>query len=114
MLNSTARIAEASDSAPLKQALQRQNTAETVKNTGIRGETVSKERLNAAVEELNKAMETIRTERRFEIDEELDRPIVKVVNSETKEIIRQIPSEEAVKISKNIGEMIGLLMDDRI
>ncbi len=75
---------------------------------------ISKNALDMAVEKLNEAMDYTRTKHRFIIDEDLDRPIVEIINSETNEVIRQIPTEEAVELSKHIGEMIGLLMDDTI
>ena len=117
MLNLAARAAEVQGSIQSAggQPLSVQNAAEMPdKQTSAEKKTVSKASLDVAVKKLNEALETVMTEQRFEIDSELNRPIVKVVNSKTKEVIRQIPSEEAVRLSKNIGEMIGLLMDDKI
>ena len=118
MLNLAARAAEVQGSIQSAggQPLSVQNVAEMPDNkqTSAEKKTVSKASLDVAVKKLNEALETVMTEQRFEIDSELNRPIVKVVNSKTKEVIRQIPSEEAVRLSKNIGEMIGLLMDDKI
>lgn len=117
MLNSINQAAEnlsLPDNAPARQVKAQQNVEDAAKNAAGKTAALSKTSLELAVEELNKAMETTRTEQHFELDDDLGRPIVKIVNSETKEVIRQIPSEEAIRISKNIGEMIGLLMDDRI
>lgn len=90
--------------------------AQSKHNNGQKKESViiSKTSLDTAIEKLNETMDYTRTKHRFIIDEELDRPIVEVINTETKEVIRQIPTEEAVELSKHIGEMIGLLMDDTI
>ena len=41
---------------------------------------------------------------RFEIDSELDAVIVKVIDKESGDVIRQIPSEELVELSKKIKE----------
>jgi flagellar protein FlaG len=38
--------------------------------------------------------------------------VVKVVDNDTKEVIRQIPSEEMLKIAKYIDEITGLLFKD--
>ncbi len=48
---------------------------------------------------------------KFEIDADLDRVIVKVVDEQSGEIIRQIPPEELLKIAKQLGEIQGLLID---
>ncbi len=41
---------------------------------------------------------------RFEIDQESDEVIVKVIDKESGDVIRQIPSEELVELSKKINE----------
>jgi flagellar protein FlaG len=65
----------------------------------------SEEQVKSAVEDLNNALQNLNVKRQFEVDKEVD--------SEQKEVIRQIPSEEAIKLSKNIKEMLGLLFDSK-
>ncbi|MBI5665815.1 MAG: flagellar protein FlaG [Nitrospirae bacterium] len=48
---------------------------------------------------------------RLELEEDLDIMIVKVVDSETEEVIRQIPPEELVELSKNAKDLKGLLIN---
>lgn len=60
----------------------------------------------------------------FSVEQELDRVVIKVMDSETKSVIRQIPSEELIAINKRIqalrqGEAganprVGLLLDSEI
>ncbi|MBC7197371.1 MAG: flagellar protein FlaG [Deferribacterales bacterium] len=73
----------------------------------------SEEQVKSAVEDLNKTLQNLNVKRQFEVDKEVDKVIVKVIDSEQKEVIRQIPSEEALKLSKNVREMIGLLFDSK-
>lgn len=47
----------------------------------------------------------------FQVDG--DKTIVKVVDSETNQIIRQIPSEEAIAISKSLDKLQGLLINSK-
>ncbi len=47
----------------------------------------------------------------LEVEEDLDIMIVKVVDSETEEVIRQIPPEELVELSKNTNDLKGLLIN---
>lgn len=71
---------------------------------------VDKVSVNDAVKNINSALATLkREERHLNVDQDLGRLVVKIVNSETKEIVRQIPSEEALSLSKRMQEMIGLL-----
>lgn len=53
----------------------------------------------------------------FAVDKESRRTIIKVVDPQTKEVIRQIPPEEALKISRMISRLYkdrGVVTDERI
>lgn len=58
-----------------------------------------KEQLSDAITNLENSFNK---EIRFEIDNELDAVIVKVVDKESGDVIRQIPSEELIELSKKI------------
>jgi flagellar protein FlaG len=62
------------------------------------------ESLQSMVDELN-VNEGIRQHNlEFKVNEDLERTIVKVVDSDTGEVIRQIPSEELVAIAERIEQ----------
>lgn len=46
----------------------------------------------------------------FSIDEDSKRTIVKVVDAATKEVVRQMPTEEALQIAKSLDKAMGLLI----
>ena len=48
---------------------------------------------------------------RLEVEEDLDIMIVKVIDSDTEEVIRQIPPEELVELSRNAKDLKGLLIN---
>jgi flagellar protein FlaG len=48
----------------------------------------------------------------FSIDDASGRTVVKVVDAETKELIRQIPSEEVLALARNLERIEGLLLRD--
>ncbi|MCR5218778.1 flagellar protein FlaG [Treponema sp.] len=50
----------------------------------------------------------------FNVNEDLDKVIVRVVNSKTNEVIREIPSEEVQKFQSRLKQQIGLLFDEVI
>jgi|Wag4MinimDraft_11_1082651.scaffolds.fasta_scaffold00181_4 flagellar protein FlaG len=64
-----------------------------------------------AVEELNKAVEALNIGRKFEIEDDLEEVVVKIMDKKEGEVIRQIPSEEAIKLEKNIKQMLGMFFD---
>ncbi len=51
------------------------------------------------------------TQLRFEMDKEADRVIIKVVDRESGEVIRQIPPEEMLNMAKVLDELKGSLVD---
>lgn len=64
-----------------------------------------------AVKNINKALQERSQDLEFTVDSDSDRTIVKVIDQNTKEILRQIPSEEALEISKAIDQALqGLLI----
>lgn len=46
----------------------------------------------------------------FTLDEDTGRTVIKVIDSSTKELIRQIPSEEMLEIAKALDRLQGLLV----
>jgi flagellar protein FlaG len=46
----------------------------------------------------------------LEVEDDIDMVIVKIIDSETEEVIRQVPPEELVELSKNAKELKGLLI----
>jgi len=66
--------------------------------------------LKDATENLNKVVKMYASELKFMIDDSTGIDIVKVINTDTKELIRQIPSAEAIKIAESIDRLKGLLV----
>jgi flagellar protein FlaG len=66
--------------------------------------------LTSAVKKLNDyvapALQTIE----FSIDDETDRIVVKVVDTSTQKVLRQIPNEEVLAISKTLDKLQGLVV----
>ena len=65
-----------------------------------------------AVERLNELMSSTQRSLRFKVDEGSGRTIITVINETTKEIVRQIPSEEVLAVSQTLEEL-GSLIDAR-
>lgn len=63
-----------------------------------------------ALKSINKAMQNLSQGLEFTLDEDSQRTVIKVVDSSTKEVIRQIPTKEALEISKALDQVKGLLI----
>jgi flagellar protein FlaG len=64
-----------------------------------------------AVKKINDAMQASAQSLEFSIDEDSKHIVVKVIDQDTKEVVRQMPSKEALAIAKSIDKMRGLLID---
>jgi flagellar protein FlaG len=62
-----------------------------------------------SLQEINKVLATLSISVQFQIDPEYKDVIVKVVDQDSGKIIRQIPSEDVVRISKAMDNLKGLL-----
>ncbi|MBB5016862.1 flagellar protein FlaG [Chitinivorax tropicus] len=68
------------------------------------------EELKKAADKLNKVVNVYASELKFTVDEETGIDVVKVIDTQSKEVIRQIPSEEMLKIAESIEHLQGLLV----
>jgi len=64
------------------------------------------------VESLNNAMSLLQRGVAFQVDENTERTIVKIIDRETSETIKQFPSEDLVKLIERMQEMQSLLFDN--
>ncbi len=70
-------------------------------------------KVEQAVNQINQYVQTLSRDLHFTVDEDSGRTVVKVLNTETKEIIRQIPSEELLQIARHLTDGGGLLLKVR-
>lgn len=63
-----------------------------------------------AVQDINKTLQLLAPNLEFSVDNDSQRTIVKVVDQQTQEVIRQMPSAEALEIAKALDRVQGLLI----
>lgn len=63
-----------------------------------------REQLGEAVTQLNDFVQNVQRDLQFEVDNDAGQTIVKVVDQETKEVIRQIPDEVAMRLAENLQQ----------
>ena len=115
-----AQAAVASTAAP-KAAAQAQQAAKAVAPVAKPAPTQKvdlgydpdKERaqLQKAIDQLNDQMKDKNRDLSFSLDERIHRTIITVKKLETGEVVRQIPSEEFVKLAHSLEDMKGLLFN---
>lgn len=93
-------------------AAQAGSAAEVAKAQPVKaadGPAPDKEELAQALKSINMALKDRSPGLEFSIDSDSKRAIVKVVDKDTKEVIRQMPSQEALEIAKSLETLQGLL-----
>jgi len=105
---------EGAVTAPLSQShrLEDEQRSEDNRNATPPASALSKnlppEEVDRRVENLNAQLDKLKNFLRFEKDMDSDKMLVMVKNGETGEVIRQIPSEEFLNISKSISEFLDM------
>jgi flagellar protein FlaG len=78
------------------------------------GECVySKEQLEREIENLNKFVQTSQTHLKFTLHEVLNEYYVQIVDDQTNEVIREVPSKKILDMVAKFHELIGLLIDEK-
>ena len=75
--------------------------------------TINKENLDKLITEVNHKFKLANKEFSYDIHEKTNRVTVKIKDSETGKIIKEIPSEESLDLAAKIMEMAGLLIDEK-
>lgn len=87
---------------------------ETVDAVKAKAPPPSQKEVEEAVAKLNKSVQDRAQSLEFSIDGDSHRTIVKVIDQSTKEVLRQIPTPEALQIAKSIDARTdGLLVDQQ-
>lgn len=74
---------------------------------------LSRADLQDALNEVQERMDHMGTNLQFAMDKVAEDIVVKVTDKKSGELIRQIPSEDVVKLRKKLEELSGLLFDEK-
>ena len=67
--------------------------------------------IDAAVEQIQKIAGMFNRELKFQVNDEIKRVVVKVIDTSTDKVIREIPSQEIQRLQLQVQETVGLLFD---
>ena len=95
------------------QSLQHASTVKAAAQQAERQRS-TKSDLGATASDLEKISLAFNKKLRFEVNEELDQVVVKVIDPETDKVIKELPPEELQRLHLKIKEMIGLLFDETV
>ena len=96
---------------PVDTTIREIEPVEQVQNQQVTHEQASPEQIKRAVEQLNKRMS--HSEAVFGIHEATNRVTIKIIDKETKELIKELPPEKTLDMIARVWEMAGILVDER-
>lgn len=88
-------------------------TTTSIAESRIGGTLESAEQLKQAVQKIQGTVNNLAQNLQFSIDEDTGKTIIKVMDVQTEEVIRQIPTEEAVEIARTLDKVQGLLFNGK-
>ena len=72
---------------------------------------VDRDQLQAAVSDIQDFVQSVRRDINFALDEDSGRMIINVTEASSGDVIRQIPSEEALRLAENLTEIRSVLFE---
>lgn len=76
-------------------------------------DTEKVEKLTEAVDKINEMMKQGQQMLTFQLDDESGRMVVRVIDAQSKEVVRQIPSEETLNFAKYVDGLVGLIFNKK-
>lgn len=79
-----------------------------------KGEQTERDKLKMAVQEIEKFVQSVKRNLEFSIDEPSGKVVVKVIASDSGEVVRQIPNEEVLKLANSLNDASSLLFSAKV
>lgn len=73
---------------------------------------LTSDEVNEAVGKLNNALGAYSERVSFKYHEKTNRLIVRVIDSQTNEVVREIPPKDLIKLLEHLQEYMGMLVDE--
>jgi flagellar protein FlaG len=89
------------------------SAAQSANKSGQSAQKTDEGLLKRAVEQLSQFVSLSQSDINFSIDDASGMQVVKIVDRQSNEVIRQIPSEEAIQIAQALDKLQGLFVRDK-
>lgn len=80
----------------------------------VEGKAVTKEKLQKAVDSINEFFEVDHKASKFVLHDGLDRYYVRLVDTDTDEVIKEIPPERLLDAFYEMQKLVGVIVDEKI
>ncbi len=83
-------------------------------NVSSAREEVPREEVQQATEKLNRLMGLVERRLKFEIHDESNRVMVKIIDEKSGEILREVPPKKVLDMLSSFADYVGLLVDKKV
>ena len=90
------------------------STTQPARNQNASQPEPSIEQLRQAVNQINENIQSVNKDVQFSIDHQSGRVVVKVVDTQNNQVIRQIPSKETLAVAEALGKLQGLIIHQKV
>ena len=80
----------------------------------VKDAQTEQDKLKMAVQEIEKFVQSVKRNLEFSIDEPSGKVVVKVIASDSGEVVRQIPNEEVLKLANSLNDASSLLFSAKV
>tara|TARA_B100000700_G_scaffold317353_1_gene408585 strand:+ start:177 stop:617 length:441 start_codon:yes stop_codon:yes gene_type:complete len=92
---------------------QQQNQQQNLKQRGEQ-QPLDRDQLEKMAQQLQDFMGEMNRSLQFKVDEDSGRDVIKVLDKESGEVIKQYPSEEVLNLVSKLSESAGILIDQTV
>ena len=82
-------------------------------NSDQQNSPTSQKALDDSLSKINQTVQLFNNTIEFQVDPTTNRQVVRIVDTQTKEVVSQIPSEEALQLAQALEKLQGLLVKDK-
>jgi len=107
------RVGPTSGTSAIAQVAVRGNDTALDESLPITSQVPELDELQSAIDAFNGYIPMATNDLMFSIDEDNGKLVVKIVDTTTQDVIRQIPSEEALAISRSLEKLQGILLQGK-
>ena len=75
---------------------------------------INPEELQRLLEEIKRKFDMLSKYLKIDIDQDLEIPVVKIMERDTNKVIRQIPPDYLLELMKRIDQLLGLLIEKEV
>ena len=110
---STNKVSANTVQSPVKTTKSTLDKSSISNKTLVETLKTNEEKVRAAVKEINNELVKLQSELGFSVDKVAKEVVVTVKRKESGEVVRQIPSETALKLAHNFEKLKGVLLDEK-